>query len=210
MFQKPPGRAQKSSDKSKRTNQIYIYNNHVEKRLCRRAVEERWSLLAYAGSDHPFSQPVDIKKASKALQKAIRLVDRRSRKLEGLEYVDLDRIMPALDKVEREQFVDYVISRYAWVDYKASVALFGSYDQLVIAADSTTGSEYDINEDYNGESDRPYLELIAFAKSKGILDRIYSLDAGRKVEHIFEAMRCTSATPHHLKSFFHTDIKLVK
>lgn len=210
LFQKPPGRAQKASDKSKRTNQIYIYNNHVEKRLCLRAVDERWSLLAYAGSDHPFSRPIDLKTASRLLKKAIKLVDRRARKLVGLEYVDLDRILPVLDEIEREQFVDYVITRYAWIDYGASVALFGSYEQMLIATDSTTGAEYDINEDYNGESDRPYLELVKFAEAKGILDRIYSLSADRKSELMFEALRCTSASLHHLRSFFHADIKSVK
>lgn len=209
LFQKPPGRAQKSSDKSKRNIEIYIYNNHVEKRLCRRAVDERWSLLAYAGSEHPFSRPLEIKKASKILQKALRLVDRRIRKLEGLEYVDLDRILPFLDEVEREQFVDYVISRYSWIDYKASVDLFGSYEQLVMAADSTTGAEYDIKEDHYGESDRPYLELIRFAKAKGILEGIYTLDAGRKADFVLDALRYTSASPHHLKSFFHAEIKLL-
>lgn len=210
LFQKPPGRAQKASDKSKRSVQLYIYNNHVEKKLCQRAVDERWSLLVYAGSDHPFSLPLDFKKASKPLQKALRLVDRRCRKMEGLEYADLDKIFPVLDNIEREQFVDYVISRYAWIDYKNSMALFGNYEQMVIAADSTTGSEYDINEDYNRESDRPYQELIAFSKAKGVLNRIYSLNADRKSELMFEAMRCTSASPHHLKSFFHADIKIVK
>lgn len=208
LFEKPPGCSQKETSKDKRSNEIYIFNNHVEKKLCSRAVEERWSLLAYALSDHPFSKELDFKKASKTLQKAIRLVDRRIKKLKGLEYTDLDKILPNLDVTEHEQFIDYVISQYAWIDFSAAESLFEDRESMILAIDSTTGNEFDINEEYSKLSDSPYQELVNFAAEEGVLNDIFGLDASPKANLIMNAYRNTSAKLYHLRKFFHEDFSL--
>lgn len=206
LFEKPPGISQKENSKAGRTSLIYVFNNHVEKRLCKRAVDERWSLLSYALSDHPFSETVDFKNASKTLVKAIRLVDRRIRKLKGLEYVDLDKILPNLNMTEHEQFIDYVIYRYAWIDFDAAASLFNDIDKMIMAIDSSTGSEYGIKEEYSSLSDKPYLELTDIARSKGVLGKIYRLSPYEKASLIMATGRITSAHRYHLCKFFHEEI----
>ena len=214
LFDKPAGMAQKSSLKSKKSNLIYVYNNHVEKRLCTSAAQERWSLVAYAFSDHPFSEKIDPGEASGTLKKAMRLVDRRLKKLKPLGYDDLRKILPQLDGKEGEQFIDYVISRYRWVDFDAAAAHFGTLDAMMTAMDSTTGGEYDIREEHTNLPDTPYRELVAMVKDQGLLGQIYTMGAGQLDELIWLAARARAgagagasaaafATRHHIESFFH-------
>lgn len=203
LFEKPPGRAQKLYSKDKRSNLIYVYNNHVEKKLCNKAVDERWSLLAYALSDHPFSERLDMKSASRTLQKAIRLVNRRIGKLKGLEYCDLDKILPNLDEREKEQFTDYVIFHYSWIDYSVAAQMFDGQEKMITAIDSTTGAEYAIKEEFSKHSDRAYLDLVDFARERGCLNSVYALTDADKADNMFEAMSTTAAAVHHLKKFFH-------
>lgn len=208
LFEKYPGRSQKETSKEIRSNLIYIYNNHVEKKLCREAVQQRWSFLAYAASSHPFSNEINKKSCSRALMKGIKLVDRRVRKKQGIEYFDLDRILPQLNTMEREEFIDYAISRYAWIDFPETISAFGNYDSMITTINSTTGGEYTINEEFSKHTDREFVELTQFAAQKGILNSILSLNHSQKAEYIMEAFRTTAAKPYHLKKFFHEDFTL--
>lgn len=203
LFEKPPGFSQKESSKEQRSNLIYVYNNHVEKKLCTKAIQERWSFLAFGATDHPFSREIRIKEASNVLMKAIRLVDRRVQKKNGLEYKDLDKILPNLDKIEYEQFVDYVIHRYGWIDFDAAISFFGSFEEMETAINSTTGGEYSIKEEYSPLSDNAYLELISLAKKYGYIDKVLSMNHEEKEAFAVSAFRATSAARYHVKKFLH-------
>lgn len=210
LFDKPPGCSQKMTAKEKKANLIYVFNNHVEKGLCRDPRQERWSFLAYAFSDHPFSEIIDLKHVSKALRKALRLVDRRVIRNKALEYADLDRIFSALNAVEGEQFIDYVISRYAWIDFKATVSHFESAEDMVKAINSITGGEYDINEDYSSQTDVDYTELVTFAADNYLSDRILSMSPDEKLDWALAAKRSTCASDDHLRKFFHIDLRRMR
>ena len=75
LFKPRFGCAAKAGSKSIRTINAYIANNPVEKRSCLRAEEYRWNFLAYAVSDHPFSDKLIIRKAGSNMKKAVRVVD---------------------------------------------------------------------------------------------------------------------------------------
>ena len=63
--------AAKLGSKQVRTTLAYNYNNPVERKLVQQAEQYRWNFLAYARNDHPFSAPVTMSKASRALKKAL-------------------------------------------------------------------------------------------------------------------------------------------
>lgn len=210
LFEKPFGCSRKVSIKEQKSCLIYVYNNHVEKNLCKKSIQERWSFLAYAVSNHPFSDELDFNKTSKTLQKAIRLVDRRIKRQKGIEYADLDRILPFLGEGEYEQFIDYIVSQYAWIDFKAAASLFGSIDSMILAIDSTTGGEYDIKEEYSSLADTPYLELAEFMEKEDCLKEVFSMPAGRKLDLIIKARMMTSAALYHLRKFFHLDFSVAR
>lgn len=201
LFDQRTGRSQKLSLKEKRTNLIYVYNNHVEKGLCRHAVDERWSLLAYAMSDHPFS-PEMKKPVSRHLSRALKLVDRRVEAGKALEYCDLDGIFSRLDRTELQQFIDYVISRYRLVDFEGAAAHFGSLENLIAAADATTGGEYDIREDYSKDRDTGYAILARNAAANGYLRDIFVLSDEARLEAAEMSVRLAGVSLDQIRRFF--------
>jgi hypothetical protein len=74
VLEGPFGRAPKREEKKARTNLVYVGNNPVERKLTARAEEYRWNYLAYAASDHPFSEKLVIRNARWPLQKAVKEV----------------------------------------------------------------------------------------------------------------------------------------
>ena len=205
LFDRDPGHSPKFTLKEKKSNLIYVFNNHVEKGLCKYAREERWSFFAYAFSNNPFSKEIDLKNASKALIKVLRLVDRRVRKNKALDYGDLDRILPILNSDEKEQFVDYVISRYAWVDFSRAASRFESLEAMELAINSTTGAEYEIREDYYKEKDTGYVDLNSFSRKYGFAGRILTLTPEEKMNYILRARYETQASDAQLRRYFHCD-----
>jgi len=205
LFAKPPGCSQKYSLKDKKTNIIYVFNNHAVKKLCDDPSEERWSFLAYASSDHPFSRPIDPHNISPALRKAIGMANRHIRDDRCLDYHDLRKVLPSLDPEETEQFIDYVISHYAWISFDACIPCFGSLQSMISTINNTTGGEYSIREEYSSHNDLAYRELIDFASRWGILEKIYALESEKKVKLAILAKRHTSAATYHLKKFFHLE-----
>jgi len=203
LFGKPPGRAQKNDSKSMRSNIIYVFNNHVEKGLCKRAVQERWSLLSFSITSHPFSHPLDRVNASSILRRALNKIDKRINKNQNLDYRDLDRVLPFLNQIEKEQFIDYVISRYAWVNFSLPTALFGRLEDLITAVDSTTGNEYDINEEHSAISDKYYPRLIRLVENENVLKDIFTMTSETKTEHIVSAHNRTGAPLYILRKFYH-------
>lgn len=201
LFRKPPGISQKHSFKDKKTNIIYVYNNHVEKKLCTNALDERWSLLAYMLSSHPFSEPIE--KPSKALLMAMKLVDRRVTAGQPLKYKDLHRVFSRVDVREKEQYIDYVIAKYALVDYDYAVNYFKDQESMMVAVDSTQGGEWSIKEDYYNAPDTPFPELIDWFQKRTGRHSPYNLSEAERRLLSREALWQTSAKESHLWRFFH-------
>jgi len=205
LIQFHSGRAKKSSSKSIRTNLIYVFNNHVEKGLCKKAVEERWSFLAYSLSNHPFSAEIAPNSCSRNLKKAMRVVYRKSRKNKNLTYKDLKFLFSLLDENETEQFVDYVISQYSWIAFHSAARHFNSLEKMLVAIDSTTGSEYAIKEDKSPGSDMAYKSLIDFARKNNILDKIFTMSPDEQAYYSNKMFRTVAASQWQIKKFLHID-----
>lgn len=190
-----------------KTNIIYVYNNHVEKKLCQKAVEERWSFLAYALSDHPFSEP--ITKPSKALAVAMKLVDRRVASGHPLKYRDLHKVFSKLNDIEREQYIDYAISRYALVDYNEAVKYFEDLEGMIMAIDSTEGGEWNQKEDYYNAPDTPFQKLEMWYKvnapssKDGRIKDVYELNNEEKNRLLSKAQIVFGVRKCHLEKYFH-------
>lgn len=162
LFNRPFGSAPKIGDKKVRTNIIYIGNNPVERKLCFKAVEYRWNFLAYACSDHPFSEKLVIRKASWHMKKAVKEVRAEHKRQTALSYNQLQRLFKPLSNKEKLQLVDHIISLYNVIDYEYSASFFGGYDQMLKAMEYNTGSEYDISENFVGRSDECYSKISAW------------------------------------------------
>lgn len=156
LFLKPFGSAPKVGDKGARTALIYLGNNGPERKLSTFAAEYRWSFLAYYHNDHPFSEPLRLATASKAMRRAVSLVKDRAQRNLPLRYQTLQWLFKPLSKAERQQLVDFVITQYNVIDYDAAIAYFGNYEAMLEAMRLTKGSEHEIEEKFVGWDDKVY------------------------------------------------------
>ena len=160
IFNTPFGFAAKTGDKKVKTAIAYLFNNQVEKKLCKLAEESLWNFLAYYHNSHPFSEKIIRKNASRPMRRALLEIDRVFRKGLPVNYPLLDRIALPLKPAEIRQLTDYIITKYNCIDYNKLISFFGTFDNMLLAIHSNTGSEHDIDEVYTPGSDKVYLKLI--------------------------------------------------
>lgn len=159
VFEKSFGSAPKMSAKKGRTNLIYIANNPVERQLVTKAEDYRWNYLLYGITSHPFSDEIIIRRASKPMRSAVRMVKAQFEKGIPMNYTLIKNLTEKLTATEQRQFTDLVISTYNVIDYGEALRYFDSYEDMLTAFHATTGSEYDLNEIFIGKSDKPYSEM---------------------------------------------------
>lgn len=160
VFKHPFGSAMKTDEKNIRTNLIYVANNPVERHLVEKAEDYRWNYVAYAGSEHPYSKKLSVRKCSSLLNAAIKEVRYQHSLDLPLNYIMLVRLFHGLNSSETQQLIDYIISLYNVIDYKSGLDFFaGKYQHFLTAVHSTTGSEHDIREKKTGRSDVYYTQM---------------------------------------------------
>ena len=209
MFKTPYGLSSKVSDKDRRHCCLYILNNHVEKKLAATAIQSRWDFIAYHNNPNPFSNPLIKRNASYYLRESCLIVDHEYNSGRYLRSAMLRGMMKKIkNSAEREQLIDYIITKYMFIDFDYCINMFGSFDKLVLATDSVTGYDYDIGENYNRYPDTPYSEMIAAAEKDGLLGSemaIYKLSEPEMERYANRYHRITSASKHHLDAFFRRD-----
>ena len=105
VFEKAYGNAPKYGDKKIRTAIAYVANNHTEKKLCARVEECRWNFVAYLGSDYPFSERIQLDKASRKMRRSIAAV----RSCDGpIGYRRLRNLFDGLNEKEKEQLKEQI------------------------------------------------------------------------------------------------------
>jgi hypothetical protein len=175
VLEGPFGRAPKREDKKARSNLVYVGNNPVERKLAVKAEDYRWNYLAYADSDHPFSEKLVIRNARWPLQKAVREVKIQFRAGRPMNYPMVTRLFAALTPKECLQLADMIISTYNVIDYQAAIAYFGSLENMLLAMHATTGSEYDLQEEFVGKSDACYNRMTGILLRTGKVKNIHEL-----------------------------------
>ena len=199
------GCAVKSGDKKIRTACSYLYNNPGEKGLCSRAEEYRWTFLAYAKSDHPFSEKIVLNKASRPLRRALKEVDVFRSKDRPLNYVALARLFKDLDKKEKNQLTDYIISHYNCIDYNALISFYGSYEKMCLAFASNQGSEYDLQEVFEPGGHRIYPSISAAIQKDFGYDNvkdIFKLSPADQTALAQKLFYTTAATEWQIQKYF--------
>ena len=210
LFQARFGSAPKKGLKLLRTAIAYLFNNPVEKRLCSRAEEYQWNFLAYALSPHPFSDPLILGRASLSMKRAVKEVDLAESEDRHLRYVQLKRLLSKLDEREKMQLVDHIISIYKPFDYEEVIACYGSYEDMLTAINSNTGSEYDIKEDRYRFSDMEYVrmgEILYTTEGIKELRKVTCLEMDQKMRLAELLSRRLSCGNLPIAKFLHIDVK---
>ncbi|MBQ9548136.1 MAG: hypothetical protein IJV01_03125 [Bacteroidales bacterium] len=158
------GCAIKSGEKAIRTACSYAYNNPGEKGLCHRAEAYRWTFLAYAQSANPFSEKIVLSRASAPFRRALKMIDYWRNAGLPLRHQWLEPLFLPLQKKEREQLTDYIITAYNALDYQRLISFYGDHTKMCLSFFSNQGSEYDIRESFIPGSHRQYLEIASFLR----------------------------------------------
>lgn len=213
LWDTPFGSVPKTTDKKVRTCLIYLDNNPVERQLVTAAEDYRWNYLAYGKSDHPFSEAIKLREASMPLRRALQEVQALHKQGRYLPYLLLKRLFASLpDKRESKQLTDYIIHTYSIIDHQAAIRYFGSYEEELIAAHATTGSEYDIREHFMGKSDVYYRQMTELILRSGRVQhphQVISLPIEEKWELFQYLRRETFATSEQIGAFLHLPIKRI-
>ena len=112
-----------------------------------------------------------------------------------MKYNLLARLKKNLPEKEIEQLIDYIIVKYLPFDYQELVSYYESYDTMLTAMHSNTGSEHDIREEWEPESDLAYAEMIRYIRQSRpgmVVRRVTTLAEAEKVDLAMELQRRTS------------------
>lgn len=203
LFDTPYGSALKLELKNIRSAIAYLFNNPVEKQLCRKAEQYRWNFLAYYDTESP------VREAScrKRLKRSMRIAKESYEHDRHLNYRLLGNLMNGLPPDEKEQLTDYIIQTYFPFDSNKTISHYGSYAGMLTAINSNTGSEYDIQESWYCRSDRPYGEMISFLRKNGYDDmhKVLTLPMSEKINMMNRLKRMTSASYAQIKKFLHME-----
>lgn len=213
IFNTPFGFAAKVGDKKVRTAIAYLFNNQVEKQLCNYAEESLWNFLAYYNNDHPFSERIIKEKASRPMRRALLEIDRVHKQGLAVNYQLLERITHPLKPAEIRQLTDYIITKYNCIDYDELICFYGSYENMLLAIHSNTGSEHDLNETFSPGSDRVYLKLIEKAASwlgYPTLKDLLSAPLEARISAQYKLARSGWATKEQVRKFLRIPIASVK
>ena len=99
-----------------------VLNNPVEKGLCRKMEEYRWSFIAYASDNNPFSSHVRLRDSSKAFRNAIAEITRVSDSGLWLNFTRVRRLLSNLSEEDRQRLTDHIICCYNPIDYSYSIS----------------------------------------------------------------------------------------
>lgn len=203
LFESSFGSAIKLEMKKIRSAIAYLFNNPVEKKLCRKAEEYRWNFLAYYKSSTPFSSPSTS--CSRRMTRAMKLVDESHRNGRYLRYALLRIILKDLDNEEKQRIIDHIVSVYFPFQRNGLTKYYDSFEEMLIAINSNTGSEYDINERNYGKTDVPYREIMACLKKLGIHDvrSVIMLTEKEKKQYAALLRKSTSASGMQIRKFLH-------
>ena len=206
LFSKAFGWSPKPGMKLLRTAISYLFNNPVERLLCKRAQDYRWNFLAYASSNNPFSEPLVRKRASRSLRRALSEVDGAVARNVHLTYPQLNRMFADLDRKEKNQLIDYIIVKYNVIRYDLlTTSCYEGYDNMLVAINSNAGSEYDIPEYQCGYSDAEYRDLYKYVHESGFEDagEVISLPLEAKHTLMLDMLNETSVSKVQICKFLH-------
>ena len=210
LFGRQLGFASKVTGKDIRSAIAYLYNNPVEKQVCRRPEQSQWNFLAYGVSKNPFSDPLRVAQSSAWLRSALKEVSFQVSNSRPLSYAQLHRLSLSLTRTEQKQLADYIIRSYNCIDYAVVSDYFGGYEKMIIAINTTKGSEYDIPEDFTAGSDLIYSKMTQFLLDTGVVDSVdLLLHLPEDIRRSLIAPVCTATGASIKKAAKYLHVKIV-
>lgn len=210
LLHKSYGNAPKRGDKKVRSAIIYIGNNPVEKKICKRAEEYRWNFMPYILKPFPYSEKRTLRHMENSIRKLCKEIQECRNKNEYLTHDRLHRMFCGLSDRDKEFLTDFIIMKFWFLDESTMTSYFMDIKSMTEAMASTTGSEYEIHESFNPEPDTAYHEMASVIKKSfpGIpVRRIITLPAEQKIKVFSFLKQTSSASFSQICRFLHIEQK---
>lgn len=200
------GISNKKSDKERRTAYAYLYNNPVEWHLCSRAENYQMNFLKYAVEDYPFSEKIVSRNLSRGFRRAVEQVRYLHSHDRPILYKTIDRLMDGLIMKEKRQLADIIFRTYSRIDYDRAISYYGSFTKMTNAFSDNTGSEYDIDEEFDQTAGNDYRKMAHFlakdCRYNSIGDLVKS-PVEERVSYLWELVTNCHVTVEHARRFLH-------
>lgn len=196
----------KNGDKAIRSALAYVYNNPVEDHICHRAEEWRWNFLAYSKSAHPFSEKIVLSSSSRRMRRAAERVRFLRSSGQPLTYEVLDGLFGDLSASEKRQLVDLIVCEYSVVDFESAISYYGSYEEMLTAFASNTGSECDFSEPFDPYSGQAYGKMASYLAKDGryrSIGDVFRLPLNMLTEYLGELVSHCGVRQSHAMKFLH-------
>ena len=206
VFETPFGRSCKRDEKEMRSCLIYIFNNPVEKKLCHRAVDDRWNYLAYYDRKYPFSARPILRQERQCLRDALKVVEHECNAGRYLRYALLRRLFEPLSPDEREILTDHIIQVYFPFDREFCHGLFKTREAMRLAPDHVSGNDFEIREEFEKHTDVPYRTMCGLVGKFGMMGPgmpLFHLPPERQVKLKMYLMAQAQATDWQVERFLH-------
>ena len=200
------GISNKRSDKERRTAYSYLYNNPVEWHLCPRAEEYQMNFLKYAVEDHPFSEKTVSRNMSRGFRRAVEKVRYLHSHERPILYKTIDRLMDGLNMKEKRQLADIIFKIYSRIDFDRAISYYGSFEKMTNAFGDNTGSEYDINEEFDQMAGNEYKKMAHYLAQDKRYDNLGDLvksPAENRISYLWELVITCHVTVEHARRFLH-------
>ena len=197
------GVSNKKDDKARRTAFAYLYNNPVEWHLCSRAEQYQWNFLSYAQQERPFSGKIASRNITNRLERSMDMVSYLRSKGRPLLYGVLDTLMDRLSAKEKRYLVDFIVQEYSVIDFQWVISHYGSYEKMTDAFSNNTGSEYDLEEEFDQTAGKEYRLMANYlAQDKRYRDigDISQRPAEERLAYLNEMIdNCHASVDHAMK-----------
>ena len=202
VFNRRFGRAGKHAVKKIIACIAYIFNNPVAGKMCRLAIQNRWTLLAYKDNPNPFSHKLVKRRSRHIVRDALKVVDIFFREGKYLGYATLRRIFTGLTPEEKQQVIDYIVCKYNFLSYDELEEIFGSFDKALDVVENIAGNEYDLDDDCGDHS--VYNKLIKHSRAIGYEGPNYDLLPPELIPKISRKLYAkVDASADQMRKFLH-------
>ena len=204
LFKKSYLSAAKFKNKSIKNAMLYVLDNPVDGKITTKAINYRWNFLAYKESDHPFSDKIDLRKASRKMRRAVKEIRVSHSEMRPLGYSFLHRIFKNLDTKEKKQLIDLIVSLYNPVDYSSLSNYYGDFSNALEMVDINSGSEHDINDERDDFSQ--YIKMSNAAYRAGYMPGYFKSMEREDIMRLMTVLASrTSATSVQIYKFLHIE-----
>ena len=202
VFKSPYGESDKRGVKNIISAIAYNANNPVAGKMCKKAAENMWTLLAYYNNPNPFSKKLVKRESRHVMRDALKIVDLYYSKGKHLGYAVLRRIYARLDIEEKRQMTDYIIYKYNFLSYKDLIEIFNSFDKALETINTIAGNEYELEDEYGDHSN--YQKMLALSRQMGFEGPNYEKLSPQQIRKISSILYAKiNPTTDQMRKFLH-------